>query len=166
LPRRSFPIGDAGKATIGYYGTIVGRWNDWTYWVLVPSLGGAIAVRDWDLLVVQEAVDGNHLITTRAWHLAERRWEIEFESAPDADNAVLRGKYRIGSVAKGRFKFEKTNLPAPTYLFRTPAKALGSTRGKLSFKVPAGEILDRAYVMNALASVLVQPLPEEEEAVG
>ncbi len=157
-----FPIGDAGKATIGYYGTIVGRWNDWTYWVLVPSLGGAIAVRDWDLLIVQEATDGNHLITTQAWHLAERRWEIEFESLPEADNTVLRGKYRIGSVAKGRFKFEKSNLPALTFFLRMPAKATGSSRSKLNFKVPTGDVLDRAYVMKALAEVLHQELPSAE----
>jgi hypothetical protein len=180
-----FPPGAVSGATLGYYGTVVGRWDRWTYLVSIPALDRVIRVESRDMLVLQSSDEGARLVMSDAtsawqpgewqfeiaadpdpWCIAERRWEIEFESPPEADNPVLRGKYRVGSVEKGRFEFMKVNQLVPSYLFRMPASALGSSRGKLKCKVPADQVLDKAYVMKTLATVLAMSVPSEDEAAA
>jgi hypothetical protein len=161
-----FPDAVSG-ATLGYHGTLVGREEPGWYWVFVPSLGRRLLVRHSALLVFQHTDEGDRLVEpddSDVRRLANLEWEIEFESPPEADNAVLRGKYRVGSVEKGRFEFVKLNQTVPSYFFRMPAEKLGSSRGRIKCKVPAHQVLDRAYVMKTLASVLARALPAEGEA--
>jgi hypothetical protein len=145
----------------------VGREGQDLYLVHVPGLGMTILVRSRDMLVFERTEEGDRLVPpddSDYWRLMNRDWEIEFESPPEADNDELRGKYRVGSVEKGRFEFTKVNQAVPSYVFRMPAQTLGSSRGKLKCKVPADRVLDRDYVVKTLATVLAMALPAADEA--
>ena len=142
-------------ATLGYYGTLLAVCSRRrrSFSVHVPALGGVIEVPQADLLVVGQ--DGLHPMSAEesAWYLAERRWEVQFDSPIAEDNAELRGTYRVGSREHGKFHFEKRNQPGPTYEFAIPAQASPAS-GRLLYYVPADRVLNREAVMLALAEVL------------
>jgi hypothetical protein len=164
----------ASGETLGYYGVLLGRSESRWYWVRVPAIGRVIKLSGADILVFQDGVlrlidevDLDLLDSPAAaqraaqsgseWRPASQKWVIAFETSPQQDNAELRGEFRVGAEDKGKFEFRKRAQSKATYSFSMPATSCG--RGRLRYFVPADCVLNRDYVMLALAEILnVEPL--------
>jgi hypothetical protein len=167
------PSGEASGATIGYYGTVLSvfygtvranpRTPDlWRYRIYVYALKCECEVLGRDLVAFGSSIDdadGNSLALCSSASDAERDGvlglAVRFETTPAEDNEELRGAYRPPEGAWGSFKFKKRPQPFPTYRYRAPV--CGRTdiaEGEVSYKVPAVDRLDRAYVVTALAVIL------------
>lgn len=101
------------------------------------------------------AIRGRHLIATNAYDF--RRGpvcEIRFATGLADDDASVSGRYRMaGHEQWNTFRFTKTDDAVPNYTLSLPLTDAADASGTLTYFVPAGEVLNREYVFQALLEV-------------
>jgi hypothetical protein len=158
----------ASGAVLGYYGTLLGvspvtmRFNAniperWQYRIQVPALRETILCKS-DTFLVTRNLDGHTELVSAMevarFEIMDTPWELQFACPVHNDNHELYGVYRFGASGRGLFHFRKCDRVQPSYKFRLGSRPYGRNLGRLTFQVPAHEVLSRNYVLREMTAVL------------
>lgn len=123
-----------------------GRWSEWEYAVELPGLACCPTFEE-------DRLESTGEFDAEDAHLG-RRFELSFDTGLEDDNAIVEGSYRVPGRFWQVFLFRKEDPdgePASGPRHRFQHWESGITG--VAFDVPAEVVLDRDYVMQALASI-------------
>jgi hypothetical protein len=142
-----FPLDSASGATIGYYGTLIGRLENGPRNAKTSQVKRLyrVMVSDWeervdlaDILPLGPAPPSIFADDTEGPLV-----EVRFEQPPAEENVELRGVYRIRGRKWGHFCFSK-NLQ-----MRQPPEDAALAGENVDYAVPVSDRLDATYVLRA-----------------
>jgi hypothetical protein len=123
-----------------------GKWSQWEYIVDLPDSACCPTFEESRLETTGE-------FDPEDAHLG-RRFEISFDTGLEADNCIVEGSYRIPGRFWQVFLFQKERRPGESvpelgHQFGTWESGITG----IEFDVPREDVLDRAYMLRAFASV-------------
>lgn len=123
-----------------------GPWSQWEYAVALPELACCPTFEE-DRLQSAGEFDAEDA------HLG-RRFELSFDTGLEDDNAIVEGSYRVPGRFWQVFLFRKEGpgvetVPELRHHFRMWDSGITG----IAFDVPGEAVLDRDYILEALASV-------------
>lgn len=129
----------------GFLG-LPGKWSQWEYAVELPDFACCPTFEESRLEPTGE-------FDPEEAHLG-RRYEISFDTGLEPDNRIIEGSYRVPGRFWQVFLFRKERKPGesvPELCHHFGAWPSGMTG--LEFDVPTDDVLDRDYLLRALAGV-------------
>jgi hypothetical protein len=80
--------------------------------------------------------------------------EIQFDTKPANENDQILGAYRLATRDWNHFTFRKSDQVRATYRLNLPVTPRGARPSVLYYNVPRNDVLNRDYVLRAIAEII------------
>ncbi len=122
------------------------RWSQWAYVVHLPDLASCTTL-------LEDRLEPTGEFDPEDAHRG-RRHEISFDTGLEGDNSIVEGSYRVPGEFWQIFLFDKegeygVSVPELRHHFGTWQSGITG----ISFDVPREDVVDKAYIIRAFASV-------------